>query len=96
MATRPGDRRSMVVHVLAAPEDLVLVLQYRDEWLRLSERIVSPVCLQGSGRFLAIDLASGRLRTFYLGRCVDMRFGLAAEVMAPTKTKRGQEVKPLT
>ena len=74
--------------IMQAPDDVVAVLQYRDEWGRVTERVVSPVKFIDEGRFLALCLCRQQNRTFYLGRCLSVRAAAASEVLAPVAMKK--------
>lgn len=81
-------RRPMIASVMQASDDLVAVIQYRDQWGRVTERVVSPIKWLDAGRFLALCLGREYPRTFYLGRCIDIKVGLASEYMAGEEIRR--------
>lgn len=87
LVTDPKDRRGIIALIMEASDDLVAVIKYRDEWGRVTERIVSPVRFLDGGRFLALCLGRQQNRTFYLGRCISIRAGVAADVLAPVPIK---------
>lgn len=80
--TEPSKRRGLIATIMHASDDVVAVIQYRDEWGRLTERVVSPIRFLGPGRFLAFCLGREANRTFYLGRCIDIKVAPSASVMA--------------
>ena len=81
-ATRPDQRRAMIEKAALACDDLVLVVQYRDQYHYVTQRILSPVRFENSGVFLALDLEdSARPKNFYLGRVLSIRFALASDVL---------------
>lgn len=85
MTTVPGLRRPMITRAMQAPDDIVAVITYRDNWGRMSRRVVSPIRWLDPGRFLAFCLERQANRTFYIGRCVDIKIAIAAEAMAGVK-----------
>lgn len=85
--TKPTDRRALISLIMQAQDDVVAVLQYRDEWGRITERIVSPIRFLDDGRFLALCLCRQQTRSFYLGRCLSIRAASAADVLAPVPIK---------
>lgn len=87
MRTDPKNRRGIIALIMEAPDDVVAVIKYRDEWGRVTERIVSPVRFLDGGRFLALCLCRQQNRTFYLGRCLSIRARAAADVLAPVDIK---------
>lgn len=90
--TKPEHRRGIIAAVMEASDDLVAVISYRDEWGRVTERIVSPVRFLDGGRFLALCLCRQENRTFYLGRCQSIRVSAAADVLAPVTIKKAGSV----
>jgi len=74
----------MISMAMAAPDDLVAVINYRDEWGRESERVVSPIRFLSAGRFMALCIGRQGVRTFYLGRCTRIRIAPAVDVLAGT------------
>ncbi len=68
---------------MAAPDDLVVEMQYADSKGNVTHRTVSPIRFVGSDRVLALCLCREEPRQFYLDRCENVRLLRAAEVLMP-------------
>lgn len=75
--------REKVQHSIQRGDDFVIVFRYRDAKGAVTNRVVSPIRLLGSDRFLGLCLSREQPRQFYLERCEDLQLKPAWDFVMP-------------
>ena len=75
--------RQMILYAAHRSDEFVVQFDYCDAKGQTTRRVVSPVRLVGSDRFLGLCLCREEPRQFYLNRCSEMRLLSASDVLMP-------------
>lgn len=79
----------LVSRVIQQSDDLVIVLEYVGKNGQATRRVVSPIRLMGTDRFLALCLSREEPRQFYFSQCTSVRVDLATNYVMPVAIETG-------
>ena len=75
--------RQLITRAMGNPDQLVVVLDYRDKDGNQTRRVVSPIRFSDTDRFLALCLCREEPRQFQLDRCSNLKLAEAHNYFMP-------------